>query len=82
MGKTATAECVADLVQRPLYPLTCGDLGSNAKEIEDSLSFHLYSASRWDCVMLLGTYIRGLHAGMLCLWLLLGIKATGTYSDF
>lgn len=53
MGKTATAECIADLVQRPLYPITCGDLGSTALEVEKELSRHFDLASRWDCVMLL-----------------------------
>ncbi|KAJ4291995.1 hypothetical protein N0V90_009894 [Kalmusia sp. IMI 367209] len=53
VGKTATAECVADLVEKPLYPLTCGDMGSNAKEIESNLSYHLYAATRWDCILLL-----------------------------
>ncbi|KAF2647422.1 hypothetical protein K491DRAFT_784737 [Lophiostoma macrostomum CBS 122681] len=53
VGKTATAECIADLVQRPLYPITCGDLGSTALEVEVELSRHFDLASRWDCVMLL-----------------------------
>lgn len=44
---------IADLVQRPLYPITCGDLGSTALEIEKELSKHFDRASRWDCVMLL-----------------------------
>ena len=53
MGKSATAECVADLVGKSLYPLTCGDLGNTAQEIERNLSFHLHSATRWDCILLL-----------------------------
>lgn len=53
MGKTATAECVADLVEKPLYPLTCGDMGSHANEIEKNLSYHLSAATRWDCILLL-----------------------------
>ncbi|KAL6856545.1 P-loop containing nucleoside triphosphate hydrolase protein [Trichoderma novae-zelandiae] len=33
-GKTSTAECVAELCKRPLYPITCGDLGTTAVEVE------------------------------------------------
>ena len=53
VGKTCTAETVADLVRKPLYSITCGDLGSTAKEIEENLKEHFTLASRWDCVMLL-----------------------------
>lgn len=53
VGKTATAECVADLMEKSLYPITCGDLGSNLRDVEKSLSHHLYSATRWDCILLL-----------------------------
>lgn len=53
VGKTCTAETVADLVHKPLYPITCGDLGSTAKEVEENLKQHFTLASRWDCVMLL-----------------------------
>ena len=40
VGKTATAECVADLVEKPLYPLTCGDLGHTATQVEQKLRDH------------------------------------------
>lgn len=53
MGKTCTAECIADLVEKPLYPITCGDLGSSADDVERNLKKHFTLASRWDCVMLL-----------------------------
>ncbi|KAF2871440.1 hypothetical protein BDV95DRAFT_606882 [Massariosphaeria phaeospora] len=53
VGKTCTAETIADLVHKPLYPITCGDLGSTAKEVEENLKEHFTLASRWDCVMLL-----------------------------
>ena len=53
MGKTATAETIADLVHKPLYPITCGDLGSTAMEVEKNLKQHFTLASKWDCVMLL-----------------------------
>jgi hypothetical protein len=53
VGKTCTAETIADLVHKPLYPITCGDLGSTAKAVEATLKEHFTLASRWDCVMLL-----------------------------
>jgi hypothetical protein len=53
VGKTATAECIADLVEKPLYPITCGDLGSTAEDVEWNLKKHFTLASKWDCVMLL-----------------------------
>ncbi|KAI4707153.1 hypothetical protein J4E89_008092 [Alternaria sp. Ai002NY15] len=53
VGKTATAECIADLMEKPLYPITCGDLGSSAEDVEKNLKKHFTLASRWDCVMLL-----------------------------
>ncbi|KAI4608845.1 hypothetical protein J4E83_008884 [Alternaria metachromatica] len=53
VGKTCTAECIADLMEKPLYPITCGDLGSTAEDVEKNLKKHFTLASRWDCVMLL-----------------------------
>ncbi|KAI4673644.1 uncharacterized protein J4E88_008700 [Alternaria novae-zelandiae] len=53
VGKTCTAECIADLMEKPLYPITCGDLGSSADDVEKNLKKHFTLASRWDCVMLL-----------------------------
>ena len=52
-GKTLTAEIVADSVQRPLYPLTCGDIGTTAAEIESNMAQHSKLARHWNCVMLL-----------------------------
>ena len=31
VGKTSTAECVADYTSRPLFPITCGDIGETAQ---------------------------------------------------
>ncbi|KAH4016384.1 hypothetical protein HBI81_195100 [Parastagonospora nodorum] len=53
VGKTCTAECIAELMRKPLYPITCGDLGSTAQEVELNLRKHFTLASKWDCVMLL-----------------------------
>lgn len=52
-GKTSTAETIAAYTQRPLYSLTCGDLGLSAGDVEDSLSEHTERAASWGCVLLL-----------------------------
>lgn len=52
-GKTSTAETIAAYTQRPLYSLTCGDLGLTADRVERNLSEHTERAARWGCVLLL-----------------------------
>ncbi|KAK2053544.1 P-loop containing nucleoside triphosphate hydrolase protein [Colletotrichum caudatum] len=53
VGKTSTAECVADDTKRPLYPITCGDIGETAAEVESSLQYNFRLAHKWGCVLLL-----------------------------
>ena len=53
VGKTSTAECVAEKTDRPLFPITCGDLGESAIEVEESLERNFSLAHRWGCVLLL-----------------------------
>ncbi|XPT03506.1 hypothetical protein M3J09_012598 [Ascochyta lentis] len=53
VGKTSTAEGVAEAFRKPLLQITCGDLGSTAKEVEEALERNFALASRWDCVLLL-----------------------------
>ncbi|KAL2825515.1 hypothetical protein BJY01DRAFT_256260 [Aspergillus pseudoustus] len=53
VGKTSTAECVASFTRRPLYPITCGDLGETAREVEENLEAHFTLAHRWGCILLL-----------------------------
>jgi hypothetical protein len=52
VGKTSTAECVADYTHRPLFPITCGDIGETAKEVEQNLEQNFSLANRWGCVLL------------------------------
>lgn len=52
VGKTSTAECVADYTQRPLFPITCGDIGETSKEVEYNLEQNFSLAHRWGCVLL------------------------------
>ncbi|KAI0205552.1 hypothetical protein F4808DRAFT_472240 [Astrocystis sublimbata] len=45
-GKTLTAE-------RPLYPVTCGDIGTKPEEVEQYLESVLHIGKTWGCVVLL-----------------------------
>lgn len=53
VGKTATAEAVAMEYKKPLFVITCGDLGLTPHEVESSLSNVFRLAHLWDCVLLL-----------------------------
>lgn len=53
VGKTSTAECIAELTKRPLFSITCGDIGDNAYHVEDHLEDNFQLAHRWGCVLLL-----------------------------
>lgn len=46
-------ECVAALTHRPLFPVTCGDIGTSPQEVEDNLTENFRMAHRWNCVLLL-----------------------------
>ncbi|KAG4255664.1 ATPase [Fusarium proliferatum] len=52
-GKTLTAESVADHARKPLYRVTCGDIGTQPDDVERYLTRVLRLAKLWDCVMLL-----------------------------
>lgn len=53
VGKTSTAECVAAHTQRPLFPITCGDIGDKAQDVEANLEQNFQLAHKWGCVLLL-----------------------------
>ena len=53
VGKTSTAECVATLTGRPLFPITCGDIGDKAETVEMNLEKNFQLAHKWGCVLLL-----------------------------
>jgi hypothetical protein len=53
VGKTSTAEGVAELFRKPLFQITCGDLGTTAEEVEKALETNFALANRWDCILLL-----------------------------
>ena len=52
-GKTLTAETVAEISEKPLYRVTCGDLGTDALEVERYLTSIFYLGKHWGCVLLL-----------------------------
>ncbi|KAI1180208.1 hypothetical protein F4777DRAFT_365176 [Nemania sp. FL0916] len=52
VGKTATAEAVAMENHKPLFAITCGDLGLTPKEVEGSLTEIFRLAHMWNCVLL------------------------------
>lgn len=52
-GKTFTAESVAELAQKPLYPVTCGDIGTKPEDVEKYLESVFYLGKIWGCVVLL-----------------------------
>jgi hypothetical protein len=53
VGKTATAEAVAQASGKPLFAITCGDLGLTPTEVESALRRIFRLANTWDCVLLL-----------------------------
>ena len=53
VGKTLTAESVAEAMKVPLYSLTAGDLGLHPKEIETELGRIVDMVTKWGAVLLL-----------------------------
>ena len=53
VGKTSTAETVAESFGKLLFPITCGDLGLTADRVEMELLEKFHLAELWDCVLLL-----------------------------
>lgn len=53
VGKTLTAEVVAELSRRPLYSVTAGELGSTTDAIDAQLGKVFSISARWGCVTLI-----------------------------
>ncbi|KAI8635572.1 hypothetical protein F5Y19DRAFT_14764 [Xylariaceae sp. FL1651] len=53
VGKTATAEAIAQSHGKPLFKITCGDLGLTPELVELRLRHVFRLASLWDCILLL-----------------------------
>lgn len=52
-GKTFTAESVAEYAGKPLFRVTCGDIGTKPEEVEKYLESVLHLGKIWGCVVLL-----------------------------
>jgi hypothetical protein len=53
VGKTLTAESVAEVLKVPLYVLSAGDLGTHAHTLENKLKDILSIVPKWGAVLLL-----------------------------
>ncbi|KJR86280.1 uncharacterized protein SPSK_02466 [Sporothrix schenckii 1099-18] len=53
VGKTTTAEGVAEKFSKPLMQITCGDLGTDTRKVQRSLQSTFALASRWGAILLL-----------------------------
>ena len=53
VGKTLTAESVAEEMRQPLYLMSASELGETASEVEESLEQVLELTSKWNAILLL-----------------------------
>ncbi|KAJ5460298.1 uncharacterized protein N7458_001850 [Penicillium daleae] len=53
VGKTLTAESVAEVMKVPLYAMSAGDLGTHADAVEHNLKNILRMVPKWGAVLLL-----------------------------
>jgi hypothetical protein len=53
VGKTCTAECIAELTNRPLISLTSGDLSVDSFDVEHNLSYFFELGQRYGALVLL-----------------------------
>ncbi|KAJ7204234.1 P-loop containing nucleoside triphosphate hydrolase protein [Mycena rebaudengoi] len=70
VGKTLTAECIAEHSHRPLYVISSGDLGTEAGYLEDQLTQILDLAHTWNAILLIDeadVFLEKLLRGLLFL---------------
>ena len=53
VGKTFTAESIADNIRRPLYVLNAGELGVTPEDVETHLNNALMLATAWNAIILI-----------------------------
>ncbi|KAL8709241.1 MAG: hypothetical protein Q9220_005984 [cf. Caloplaca sp. 1 TL-2023] len=53
VGKTLTAEAVAEVTKRPLYMISAGELGKDLEAVDKRLDTVLSICRTWKCVLLL-----------------------------
>ncbi|KAL8726609.1 MAG: hypothetical protein Q9166_006644 [cf. Caloplaca sp. 2 TL-2023] len=52
-GKTLTAECVAESFGKPLYQVTCGEIGTHSRKLEERLGEIFDDAVTWGAILVL-----------------------------
>ncbi|KAM3089215.1 hypothetical protein ACMFMG_000820 [Clarireedia jacksonii] len=52
-SKLILLHSVAEIAQKPLYRVTCGDIGTDPEDVEKYLESVLYLGKIWNCVVLL-----------------------------
>lgn len=53
VGKTLTAEIYSELIEKPMYSVHSGSLGTSAGSVEKNLKVIFQRQKRWGCVLLL-----------------------------
>ncbi|KAH8885810.1 P-loop containing nucleoside triphosphate hydrolase protein [Thozetella sp. PMI_491] len=53
LGKTLTAESVAEVAKRPLYHISAGELSTDVSSLEDELRTIFRMGARWNAIVLL-----------------------------
>jgi len=53
VGKTLTAEAIAEVLQKPLYSISMGSMGTTARELEGNLTFIMDMSTKWGALILL-----------------------------
>jgi hypothetical protein len=53
VGKTLTAEVIAEVTKRPLYMLSAGELGTRVDDVEKKLDMVLEVTRQWSAVLLI-----------------------------
>ena len=53
VGKTLTAEAIAEVLQKPLYSISMGSMGTTAHELEGNLTFIMDMSTKWGALILL-----------------------------
>ena len=52
-GKSSSAEAIAEVLHKPLYKITSGELGNSVWEMEERLRDILNDARRWNAIVLI-----------------------------
>lgn len=53
VGKTVTAEAIAEMVKKPLYVVSAGELGVDAKSVDEALERIIAMTSAWEALVLI-----------------------------